>query len=136
LLDRVLREIFAGVLLVDRLVRFAQFLQAFGRDVGVFGDLVLLLDLVERVFERVVIHAHHDVAEHVDQAAIGVVSETLVLGRLGQPFGGGVVQTQVQNRVHHARHADRGTRADRDQQRVFVVAELLAEFLFERFDAC
>ena len=122
------------MLLVDLLVLVAQLDQALGRHVGVELGLVLRLDLVERLFEMLVIDAHHHVAEHVDQAAVGVVGEPLVARRLGQALDRLVVQAQVQDRVHHAGHRRRGAGAHRNQQRVLVVAELLAELLFEHGD--
>ncbi len=62
----ILREVFTGVLLVKCLVGFAQFLEPFGWNVGVFFGVVLLLDRVERFFEMLVLYFHHNVAEHVD----------------------------------------------------------------------
>jgi hypothetical protein len=41
-----------------------------------------LLRLVERVLERVGRHVHHDLAEHLDEAAVGVVREPHVTAGL------------------------------------------------------
>jgi hypothetical protein len=94
--------------------------------------VVLALDLVERVLEPVVLDAHHDIAEHVDQTPVRVVGEPAVARLLGEALDGLVVETQVQDGVHHARHRDRRARADGDQERVFLVAEALPRFLLDR----
>jgi hypothetical protein len=105
---------------------------ALGRHIGIELRLVLQLQLVECFFEVLVIDADDDVAEHVDQTAVRVIREPLVAGGVGQADDRLVVQTEVQNGVHHAGHRSRGARANGDQQRILQIAELLAEFLLER----
>jgi hypothetical protein len=81
-----------------------------------------------------VVDAHDHVAEHVDQPAVGVVGEALVAGGVRQALDRLVVEAEVEDGVHHARHGDGGAGAHRDQQRVGVVAELLAGLLLEQDD--
>ena len=50
---------------------------------------------------------------------------------LDQAFDGRVVEAQVQDGVHHAGHGELRAGADRDEQRVGGVAELLAGLLFD-----
>ena len=59
-------------------------------------------ELVLKVFVR---HPHHDVAKHVEEAAVRVVGEA-GSGLLRKPLHHLVVEPQVQNCVHHARHGD------------------------------
>ena len=134
LLEGVLREDLTLRALVDRLVRVAQLDHALRWHVGIKLRAVLVLDLVERLLEEVVVHAHHHIAEHLDQAAVAVVRETRVARRARKPGNREVSQAQVQDGVHHARHRDRGTRSNRDQQRVRVVTELLARVLLDQRD--
>ena len=94
-----------------------------GTSVSTFA-LYLRLDLVERRLEVLVIDAAHHVAVHVDQPAVGVVGEALVAGRVGDADHRFVVQAQVEDRVHHARHRAGRAATDRDQQRILRVAEL------------
>ena len=72
------------------------------------------------------------VAEHLHEAAVGVVGEARVAARVGQALDRLVVQAEVEDRVHHAGHRDRGARAHRHQQRVGRIAEPLADALLER----
>ena len=101
---------------------------------GIVLNLVLLLDLVEGRFEHVVFHAHHDVTKHVDQTSIGVVRESRIAGGLCQTFDRFVVQAEVENRVHHARHRHGRTRSHGDQQWILGILHLCAEFLLQRLD--
>ena len=73
----------------------------------------LFLERGELVLERLVLDAHRGRAEHVDQAAIAVVGEPGVAGLLGQALDRGVGQAEVQDRVHHAGHRQRGARSGR-----------------------
>ena len=75
LFHRALGEVGADVLAVDALVAGDDFLEALGFQVGVELHHLVALDGGELVLELLVVHAHDGVAEHVDQAAIGVVGE-------------------------------------------------------------
>ena len=121
-------EILPGMLFVDRLVGLTEFLETLCRNFGVVLHFVFRLDLVKRDFELVVFDAHHHIAEHVDQAAVGVVSETIVVGRFGQTFGGHVVESKIQNGIHHPGHGDGSTGADGYQKWIVGVTKLLTEF--------
>ena len=72
--------------------------------------LYFFLILSKACFEVLVVDAAHDVAEHVDQPAVGVVGEPLVAGRVGEADDRLVVQAEVEDRVHHARHRARPRR--------------------------
>ena len=84
-----------------------------GRDA--FGRLFFLDDPLERVALRLGLRfePEHDVAVHLHEPAIAVVREPRIAGLLDEPLDGLVVQPQVQDRVHHARHGHLGARANR-----------------------
>ena len=64
------------------------------------------------------LHAHHDVAVHLDETAVAVPREA-ARSRSSWPAPDGlVVQSEVENRVHHARHRIARAGTDRDEQRV------------------
>ena len=85
-----------GVLAVDLLVQIAQLNHALRGHVGVELRLVFLLELGERFFEVLVIDADHDIAEHVDQPAIGVVGKSRIAGEPSEAFSDGVRQAEIQ----------------------------------------
>ena len=72
------------------------------------------------------VDAHDDPAEHLDEAAVGVPAEALVAGQRDQPVERLLVQAEVEDGVHHARHRELGARAHADEQRIGGVAEALA----------
>jgi hypothetical protein len=89
--------------------------------VGTQGVQVLVV--VEDVFEDAVIDAEDNARIHLDEAAVAVVSKAGIARYFGETQNGLVVQAEVEDGVHHARH--RGARAGsyRDEQRVFGIAE-------------
>ena len=80
------------------------------------------------------LHAHHHVAVHLNKPAVGVVGKTAIAGGLRQTLHRLIVEAEIQDRVHHARHAVAGTRTHAQQQRIVHVAKLLAGLFFEHFD--
>jgi len=127
----VLREHLADMVLVDLLVCFDHAVQLLGVEVAVQLHARPLLGLVDLLFEVVVVAAHHDVAEHVDEPTIDIVGETGVAGLLDNAFHHPIVQTEVQNRVHHAGHGRGGAASHADQQRTVRIAHLHPHGLFE-----
>ena len=86
--------------------------------------------LVQDLLEHVVIQVQDHVRIHLDEPSIGIEGETSVAGQLGQAFHRLVVEAEVQDRVHHARHRGAGARSNGDQQGIARFAEPLASQLF------
>jgi hypothetical protein len=86
----------------------------------------LALDARDLLLEARARDAAHDVAEHLDQPAVGVPREARIAGALGQALDGLVVEAEVQDRVHHAGHRVARAAAHGDEQRVRRVAEAAA----------
>ena len=135
LLVRVGREIGAHALLDLRLELLHQLLQRARRKIGVVLGAGGLLLLGQQHLEGVVVflalglHPQHHVPVHGHEAAVAVVGEALVSRGDRQPGRGFVIQAQVQDGVHHARHGRPRSRADRHQQGILGVAELGAHQL-------
>ena len=122
----------AGDILGEDLLELGhELLQVLCGQVGVGSGLAAVLHDVDGVLEQIAVQAHDHVGEHLDEAAIGVPCEARVLRLLDQAVDGLIVQAQVQNRVHHARHGHGSAGAHGDQQRVLGVADLLADALFQ-----
>ena len=120
-----------GFLDDELLVLGDDFLQRLGVELVVELHLALLLLAVEDVFELLLGNVENHVAEHLDEAAIGVIGKARIVAELGQRFDGLVVEAEVENRVHHAGHGELCAGADADQQRIVAAAELLALQLLE-----
>ena len=128
----ILRELLAGLLPEDLQELAHQRAQVVGRQVDVGVRAASHLHPPQRVLEQVGVDARHHVPEHLHEPSVGVVCEPLVAAGLGQPLHRLVVDAQVQDRVHHARHRDHGARPHRHQQRVVARTQPLADALLER----
>ena len=76
-------------------------------------------------------YAHDNIAEHLDEATVGVHDETFVAGFLDQCFACFGIQAQIEDRVHHAGHGDGGTRAHGHEEGVGALAKGLSQCLFQ-----
>ncbi len=128
---RIRRELDACLGSHDLLERLDEAGEIFGAQLGVDAECLGLDEVVQGLFEQIAGDVEHDLAEHLDEPSVRVVRETLVLRLLREAFHGLVVETQVQNRVHHSGHRKRRAGPHGDQQRVGGVAERLAHLLLE-----
>ena len=101
------------------------------RKLGVQLDLGLFLLSVKDGLELVFADIEHHVSVHLDEAAIAIVGEPRVAAFGLERLDGLIVQAQVQDGIHHARHGKLSARANAHQQRVVHRAKLLAHALFE-----
>ena len=137
MLARVLRETLAGALLDEVLERLHELLEVGHAQFAVQLDLGVVLDLLDDdlkgfvVLAGTLLHAHDDIAVHLEEAAVAVVGETGVARLVGDDLDGGVVHAEVEDRVHHARHGIARAGTDGKQERIFAAAEFLADALFD-----
>ena len=131
LLARIGREITAQLAGSSGLVLTHNADPVIRAQLGVEGVVIIVLEAVENVLEDGVIHAQDNVGIHLDEAAITVIGEAAIARELGQPLGGFVIQTQIEHRIHHARHRGAGARPDRNQKRIGGIAKRLADRLFQ-----
>ena len=121
-----------------------QFLLVVGSQIAVDDVLFVLLvfELFDHNFKRLMIfafallHAQNDVAVHLDKAAVAVPRESLVLRCSDERQNGLIVKSEIQNRVHHARHgvASPGTNGNK-QRHALGITELATHDLFHVLDA-
>ena len=93
---------------------------------GVLGHAGVELGVLDDLLEPMVIDAEHHGAVHLDEAAVGVPGKARVVRRRAEALDRHVVETEVEHGVHHAGHGDARAGADRNQQRLALVAELQA----------
>ena len=89
------------------------------------------LRLVQRVGEDLAVDVEHRLAEHLQQPPVGVPGEPLVAADLGQALDAGVVQPDVEHRLHHPGHREHRPGTDAHQQRVVPVAQPPAEVVLQ-----
>ena len=63
-----------------------------------------LLVRIQYVLKISWVGIQHNLTEHLDEAAIGIISETLIAGQLHQSLHRLIVDAQVQHRIHHPWH--------------------------------
>jgi hypothetical protein len=97
-----------------------------GAQLGIEAEAIILLGDLQRFLEAAVIEPEHDVRIHLDEAAIAVPGEAIIARGGGEADHRRVVEAEVEDGVHHARHRHARAGADRDEQRIGGVAELLA----------
>ena len=68
----------------------------------------------------------HDVTVHLEEPAVRIPGKPSVPAQRRQTFDRRVVEAEVEDRLHHSRHGDRGTAADGNKQRIRRVPEALA----------
>ena len=84
LIQRFLRESFAGFALVDGFVLRDQLGQVFQSQLVVERVTVLIFDCIQDRFEMNARNGFHDIGEHLDETAVAVESESRVLRLFGQ----------------------------------------------------
>ena len=124
-------ELLADLGLILGLELTGQLLEVLGGKLHVLRDA---LHLVNELLEVFLADLHHNVGVHLDKAAVAVPSPAGVVGLLGDDVHHLLVQTEVQDSVHHAGHGGPGAGAHGDQQGIFMVAELLAGDLLHFFN--
>ena len=123
---RILREVALGVLFDDFLVFLDDFLQGLGIQVGVELGFFLFLLGVEYVVKLFLLNIQNDVAEHLDEAAIGIGGEASIVAARGQRVDALVIEAEIEDRVHHARHGKLCARTHTYQQRILSDTQFLA----------
>ena len=84
--------------------------QVIYREIGIFLDANLFLHVLNNLFKRINVrfavwfHSQYDIAIHLNETAVGVPGETRISRLQGNPFHGYVVESQVQDGVHHTGH--------------------------------
>ncbi len=92
--------------------------------------LVFLVDFKD-FLEMVMIDAKDHIAIHLNETTVAVIRKTAVTRDRHQTFNRFVIQAEIKNRVHHARHRSTCAGTDRNQQRVFGVAKFAPDQGFD-----
>ena len=127
----ILREILADFGLVFGLELLGERLEVVGVEFGVEFDALLLFHLVDELFEIFLADFHDDIGVHLNEAAVAVVSKTGVARLFGESDDDFVVETEVEDGVHHAGHRSACAGADGNEKRIVERAELLADEFLE-----
>ena len=137
LLVSILWESGASTLLDDCLVALDQLFQVRSCKLVVQFNTRFAANFFEDSFEWAVVvfvdclNAHDDITIHLDEATIAIICECLVARFFSECLHCLVVESKIQDGIHHARHRLASAGTNGEEQRVFFRAELLADFLFD-----
>ncbi len=127
----VLRERLVGLALDQRLEARDHVAPRRGVELRVGRDPAGTLRVGNDVFEAILRQVEHDARIHRDEAPVCVPREALVAGQFCESRDRLVVEPQVEDRVHHARHRRTRAAAHGDEQRIGCAAEGLAGHALE-----
>ena len=113
LLLRILRERLARVDLVERVEAARELAHVGHAQLPVLAHAGALPGRGEDLLVALARDAANDVAEHLDEAPVGVPREALVAGVRGETLHGLVIETEVQDRLEHSRASSRARRSAR-----------------------
>ena len=111
----VIGEFLASLLVDGSLEEFHELLQLVDVHLVVQLDVTLAFHVHDDCFKGVDVifvdgfHAEHHVTIHLHEATIAVIGKPLVASLAGKSFYYLVIESQIEDGVHHARHGSAGT---------------------------
>ena len=101
---RLVGEWLAALLQDDVLEFCDQLLELLRLELGIRLDLRPLFGQLQTLLELLGIDTKHDLAEHLDEASVGIEGEAPIVGELGKALESLRIQAKVEDGVHHAGH--------------------------------
>ena len=134
LLLGIVREVGADLLLVLSLELVSQRPEVLGGQLDVEVNALLLLHLVDQLLEVLLADLHDNIGIHLDEPTVAVPCPAGVARHGGNGVDDRLIQTEVQDGIHHTGHGRTRAGADRHEQGVLLIAELLAGDLLHLLD--
>ena len=104
LIIRIIRERKAGAALKNFFKLIGHFPPVFGQKLGIGLHAFFCPDLCDDIFKIIVIHSHDHASKHLNESAVRVVNKPGISSQLNHAPNRLVIESDVQNRVHHAGH--------------------------------
>jgi len=131
---RIRREVCTDLFLIFSLELVCQFLQIVSSQFYVLCDASVRLHLIDELFKVLLADFHNNVGVHLDESSVAVPCPSRIAGLGCDGFYYFFVQTEVQDGIHHTRHGSPCTGTNGNEQRIFLVTELLAGDAFHLGD--
>ena len=119
----ILRERAAQLLFHNSFVLADKVLPMLSLKLNIVKEAIVFFDNFKGIFKAVVVKGQHHIGIHLDEATIAVPCKARVARSGGEPFYRSIVETKVQDRIHHPRHRNACTGTHRHQQRICRIAE-------------
>ena len=127
----ILGEILSHPVLINRLEAGDNLLQIVRRQICIKACALGFLNLIKHPFKKGFGDFHYHIRKHLDKSAVGIIGKSGISSLFGKTFHGNIGKTQIQDRIHHAGHGCSGTGTNRNEKRIFRVAEGLSLLLFQ-----
>ena len=134
LLLGILREVAADLRLILGFELLCELLEVVCGELGVHLDALLGFHLVDELLEVLLADFHDDVGIHLDETTIAVIREAGVARLFGEPDHHFVIETEVEDGVHHTGHGSACAGTDGNEERIVQRTELLADQFLELGD--
>ena len=133
---RILREFLPLVLKINLFEHIYYFFQVFRRQICIIFRADLFFVFIQFPFKFGFWHANYHVCKHHDKSSVGVICKSRISGFSCQPFYRNIIQTQIQNSIHHPGHRRSCARTNGYQQRIFRISQFLASNFFQFSQCC
>ena len=122
----ILRELFAHLLSIDLFVLGNNSLQILCLQLCIIYIAVCLLLCLKDAVEIGLAHAHNDIREHLDESSVGIICKSRIAGLCSKALDRDIIQTKVQDCIHHTGHGCSRAGTNGDKKRVLSIAKLLS----------
>ena len=133
---RIYRKVLADFCFVLCLELICQLFEIVCSQLNVLCHTFFCFHLVDELFEIFFAYFHNDIREHLDKSAVAVPCPSRIAGFCRKYLYYFLIQTQVQDCVHHARHGCSCSGTNGNKKRVLFIAKLFAGNLFHLLDRC
>ncbi len=83
------------------------------------------------MLKDVAVHVQYNIGVHLDETPIGVVGKALIATLSNDALNGVVIETEVEDCIHHSRHRGASTGTHRNQQWVLRVTKFFIHQLLD-----
>ena len=137
----ILRKIFSGALADQFTETVGEGAESGGIELGVGNVRVIweqfLFEIFDNDLKRFVffagafLHPHHDIPVHLQKPAVAVIGEAFIAAEFRQGSDGAVIQSEIEDGVHHPGHRVAGAGTNGDKERIRGVPEFLSHGCFQ-----
>ena len=123
---RILRKVRTDFFFVFCLELFGKLFEVGSGKLDVLRDAARRFHAIDQFLEIFLADFHDNVCVHLDEAAITVARPSFVSGLCCDNLHDFFIQSEVQDRIHHAGHGGSGAGPYGDKQRILFITELFA----------